>query len=791
MLKLTQHHFLITILFIGLFFISLTTFSQTRYSISGYVREKDSRELLPGVNIYIPSIKAGAITNNYGFYSLTLPVGEYEVRYSYVGFNPVTIQVPLMKDTLIDIDLNSITLQVVTITSEKVERISESSEISVISLPVQQIRQVPVLLGEKDVFKTLQLMPGVQKGSEGNGGLYVRGGGPDQNLIILDDAPVYNAFHLFGFFSIFNGDAIKSVELIKGGFPARFGGRLSSVVEMTMKDGNRTKFSGEAGIGLVSSRIVLEGPFVKDKSSWIISGRRTYIDALARPFMNSEERAGYYFYDLNAKVNYDFGPKNRLYLSGYFGRDKFNVITNSNLREEGGLYWQNGTGTLRWNHIFGPRVFSNTSLIYSHYSITFFSRESSFNESYSLRYISGIRDLTFKNDLEVSFSPYYNLRTGVHLINHLFSPSAIVVKGNADVLLNSVQQDYNSFEGSAYIENQFTLSDRIKANAGLRFSNFKADEEYYHAFEPRVVANIRIARGLSVKAAYAEMNQYIHLLSSTGLSLPTDLWVPSTDRINPQHSTQVSLGFAKDFDHNDVQITIEGYHKESKDIIGYKPGASFLIIDDPTDAREFTWEDNVTSGSGRSYGIETLIHKKAGRLNGWIGYTLSWTKLKFDEINFGKEYWARYDRRHDISIVAIYRISEKVNFSTTWVYGTGNAISLPVGEFPGIQHNPLEDVLKISGLPFTGYYYQTLTDYGEMNSYRMKPYHRLDFAFQFIKVRDKFQRTWEIGAYNTYNRKNPFFYFIDERYNNGQSVNELKQVTLFPIIPSVTYSIKF
>ncbi len=776
---------------IGIIFLSSTVVSQNKYSISGYVRESDSRESLPGVNIYIPAIKAGTITNNYGFYSLTLPQGDYEVRFSFVGFDPVILQLSHYKDTIINIDLKSITLEGVTISAEKSERITETSEISVISLPIQQIRQVPVLLGEKDVFKTIQLMPGVQKGSEGNGSLYVRGGGPDQNLIILDDAPVYNAFHLFGFFSIFNGDAIKSVELVKGGFPARFGGRLSSVVEMTMKDGNRSKFSGEAGIGLISSRLVLEGPFSKDKSSWIISGRRTYIDVLARPFMSKEENAGYYFYDLNAKVNYEFGSRDRLFLSGYFGRDKFRVIADYDTKEEGGLYWQNGTGTLRWNHIYNPRVFSNTSLIYSHYSINFYNQESYNNESYSLRYTSGIRDLTLKNDVEINFSPFYNLRTGIHLINHLFTPSAIVEKDNTDVLYNSNESEYNSLEGGLYVENQFSIGQRIKANAGLRFSNFLTDEKHYSAFEPRISANLMISQGLSLKAGYAQMNQYIHLLSSTGLSLPTDLWVPSTDRIEPQGSSQISLGIAKDFAKTDLQITIEGYFKESNNIIGYKPGASFLIIDDPSNSQDFTWEDNVTPGKSNSYGIETLIHKKSGRLNGWIGYTLSWTKLQFDEINFGKEFWARYDRRHDISIVGIYRISKGVNFSATWVYGTGNAITIPIGEFPGIEHNPLTDALVNAGQPFPYNYFPSVNDYGEMNTFRMKPYHRLDFAFQFIKTREKYQRTWEIGAYNTYSRKNPFFYYIDYDYVNNQSISKLKQVSIFPIIPSITYSIKF
>lgn len=780
---------------LSLFFSLVTVYglyAQKKYTISGYVREKESREFLPGVNIYIVSLKTGAITNNYGFYSLSLPEGEYDVHYSYVGYNQVIQNVKLTANQTIDIDLEGTTLDEVVITGNKNERISESERMSVITMPVNQIRNIPALLGEKDVFKALQLMPGVQKGSEGSSGLYVRGGGPDQNLIILDDAPVYNANHLFGFFSIFNGDALKSVELIKGGFPARYGGRLSSVVEMTMKDGNKQKFAGEAGIGLISSRLLFEGPIVKDKSSFIVSGRRTYIDALMRPLMSADEKAGYYFYDLNAKANYEFGSNNRVYLSGYFGRDKFNVISNwNNEKDEGGLYWQNATGTLRWNHLFGPKVFSNTSLIYSAYSMNIYqSYKDSFGQ-YSLKYSSGIRDLAFKYDVEYHATPYYHLRTGLHVTNHLFTPSAIVEKDESIELYSNRKTRYESFEGGLYLENNITLAERLKANAGLRLSNFFTKDKGYMALEPRFVVNYKVSKDLSVKAGYAQMNQYIHLLSNTGIGLPTDLWVPSTDTVEPQHSKQVSFGMARDISKYDLTLSIEGYYKKSEKILGYKPGSSFLALDDPTEAQAFTWEDNVTAGSGKSYGLEFLVHKKTGKLNGWIGYTLSWTKLKFNEINYGKEFWARYDRRHDLSVVTIYEISPKVTFSAAWVYGTGNAITLPTGQFTPMEHDPFETVRPVMDDRPT--YFSTVTDYGEVNSFRMKPYHRLDFAFQFIKQKTRYVRTWEVGLYNAYSRKNPFFYFLEEdyNYNSSTAITKLKQVSIFPIIPSVTYSVKF
>ena len=776
-----------------LLFISSGISAQKKYTISGYVREKESRELLPGVNIYIPSLKSGAITNNYGFYSLSLPEGDYEVQYSYVGYTPVIKNVKLTGHQTIDIDLEGKTLEEVVIVGNKSERISESSRMSVITMPVNQIKNIPALLGEKDVFKALQLMPGVQKGSEGNSGLYVRGGGPDQNLIILDEAPVYNANHLFGFFSIFNGDALKSVELIKGGFPARYGGRLSSVVEMTMKDGNKQKFGGEAGIGLISSRLLLEGPIIKDKSSFIVSGRRTYIDVLIRPLMSIEENAGYYFYDLNAKVNYELSSNDRIYLSGYFGRDKFHYSSSSsysNYKDKAGLYWQNATGTFRWNHLFGPKVFSNTSLIYSAYSLNIYDIYEENNEKYSLKYTSGIRDVALKYDVEYHATPGYYLKTGVHVTNHRFTPTAIVEKDESIKLYSNKKTVYESFESGLYAENNITLSQRFKANAGLRLSNFITKGKSYMALEPRLVMNYKISDNISVKGGYAEMNQYIHLLSNTGIGLPTDLWVPSTDTVKPQHSKQFSLGVARDISKYDITLSMEGYYKESKNIIGYRPGASFLLIDDPTDAQEFTWEDNITAGSGKSYGLEFLVHKKTGRLSGWIGYTLSWTKLKFNEINYGKEFWARYDRRHDLSLVTIYEISPKVTFSATWVYGTGNAITLPIGEFVASEHDPFESIRPPANSFYN--YYNTVTDYGEVNSFRMKPYHRLDLAFQFIKQKKTHERTWEIGLYNAYSRKNPFFYFLEEMYDNNNTVTtKLKQVSIFPIIPSVTYSVKF
>lgn len=786
---------LLTLALLLLMMQSNSVYAQQKSVISGYVRETGSRELLPGVNIYVPELKTGTVTNNYGFYSLSLPSGTYRITYSFVGYQPVVKDIIVNKNLNIDIELtSSILLEDIVISAEKAERVSESNRMSTISMPVSQIRYVPALLGEKDVFKVLQLMPGVQKGSEGSSGLYVRGGGPDQNLIILDDAPVYNAFHLFGFFSIFNGDALKSVELTKGGFPARYGGRLSSVVEMTMKDGNKQKFAGEAGIGLISSRLLIEGPIKKDTSSFIVSARRTYIDILTRPFMPEDANGGYYFYDLNAKINYDLNRRHKLYLSGYFGRDKFQFIDrysydNNYYKNKGGLFWQNATGTLRWNHQVSNKIFTNTSLIYSSYDLRIFNEEKDKYGTYSLKYNSGIRDIALKYDLEYHVSGKYLFRAGMSTTNHLFTPTAVVEKDSQTLYDFKNKITYNSQESGLYAENHININNKFQANAGLRFVHFIANEKSYYFLEPRLSMNYLIKEGLSAKAAFATMNQSIHLLSNTGIGLPTDLWVPSTDRIRPQNSKQISAGLAQDLPEKNLIITLEGYYKWSKNNLGYKPGASFLLLDDPTDAQSFTWQDNVTAGEGKSYGVELLVQKKTGKLSGWIGYTLSWTKLRFDEINFGEYFWARYDRRHDISVVAIYKLRENVTLSGTWVYGTGSAITLPLGEFPATNWSPLTQYIPNNQYYYE--YYNMVTDYGEVNSFRMKAYHRMDLAVQFHKQMKRHKRTWEIGFYNAYSRKNPFFYFIENEYDGQSSISKLKQVSIFPIVPSITYNIVF
>ncbi|MBP7849587.1 MAG: TonB-dependent receptor [Lentimicrobiaceae bacterium] len=757
-------------------------------TLSGYVTEEGSRELLIGVNVYFPEISKGTTTNRYGFYSITVPPGRYQVIFSYVGYQPEVRSIQLENDMSVNIALkSSIELEGVEVKATPYERISEAIQMSTIVLPVQQVRDIPALLGEKDVFKALQLMPGVQSGSEGSSGLYVRGGGPDQNLIILDDATVYNANHLFGFFSLFNGDALKSIELTKGGFPARYGGRLSSVVDMNMKDGNKEKLQGTAGIGLISSRLVLEGPIVKEKSSFLVSARRTYLDALTMPFQPEDSRGGYYFYDLNAKVNYDFGPKNKLYLSGYFGRDKFYFKeTYVNSKSQAGLFWENGTGTLRWNHLFNNKLFSNTSLILSNYRLNIFTEEKYNNSEFELSYQSGIRDISVKHDLDYSLSPNHQIRGGFLVTFHKFTPSAIVLKdSDADIFDRKIKA-INNIESGIYIEDEARFGSAFRVNTGIRVSGFTHENKTIIRPEPRISMAYKLRSDLSAKASFAIMNQYVHLLSNTGLGLPTDLWVPSTSNIGPQQSWQVAAGLARDLISRNLELSIEGYYKKSNDLLGYKDGASFLLIDDPTDAEEFNWEDNITQGQGWSYGAEVLLQRKTGKLTGWIGYTLSWTQRQFDDINQGEKFYAKYDRRHDVSVVGIYKITDDITISGTWVYGTGNAITLPLADYHAIIHNPVTTEQEY----YNQWYY--VTDYGGKNAFRMAAYHRLDFAVQFHKEKEHYKRTVELGVYNVYNRRNPFFYYIGSTGDfTSQEKKVLKQVSLFPLIPSISYTIDF
>ncbi len=760
-----------------------------KVTFSGYITEAGSKELLPYAVVYISPQNVSTTSNAYGFYSLTMQSSDsVEIIISVLGYKAKKIKLSGRENKELNIEMENENFQLeeVEINAEDKKRISEDSRMSTIDIPIEQVKKIPALLGEKDVLKVIQLMPGVQKGSEGSSGIYVRGGGPDQNLIILDDATVYNVSHLFGFFSLFNGDALKSVELTKGGFPARYGGRLSSVVEMQMKDGSKEKISGEAGIGILSSRLTLEGPIKKGKSSFLVSGRRTYLDLLTLPFQRKDEKFGYFFYDFNAKTSFILNDKNKLYISGYFGKDKFyGRLKTNDATEKIALQWGNMTGTVRWNHQVNQKLFANTSLIYSNYKFLIKDDyELSDGNSFKLNYFSGIRDAVVKSDLDWFPSPKHHVKTGIQSIFHIFTPSAFVIRSSYVGEDTDRRERYYASESAVYFEDDYKATDKLKMNAGIRLSNFAVKGRNYFNPEPRFSARYLLTNTMSAKASYCMMNQYIHLLSNTGIGLPTDLWVPSTHRIKPQNSQQVAAGVAKDLVEKGFTISLEGYYKWSKNILNYKEGATFLTIDAPADNTSMAWQNNVTAGKATSYGAEIFIQRKKGRLTGWIGYTLSWTTLQFDSINDGKKFYARYDRRHDISVVFSYKLSDRINFSMSWVYGTGNAVTLPLQSFSSSSPQPAP-AQNTYGTVFDNL---KATQYTERNAFRMAAYHRLDLGLQFEKRKKKFTRVFELGMYNAYNRMNPFYYFI--KYDDAGK-GKLYQISLFPIIPSVSWTYKF
>ena len=762
-----------------------------KYTVSGSVKDAASGENLIGASLYDLHSLKGTTANDYGFFSITLPQDSVYLRISYVGYEQEMVRFLLSKDTTINISLTSGSmLEEVVISGTADDNIQETTRMGTIDVPIENIKAMPAMMGEVDVLKVLQLLPGVQSGAEGSSGLYVRGGGPDQNLILLDGVPVYNASHLFGFFSVFNADAINHVELVKGGFPARYGGRLSSVIDIRMKEGNSKKFQGEGSIGLVASRLTVEGPIVKDKTSFIVSGRRTYIDLLATPLIKmstkGEETAGYYFYDLNAKINHRFNDKNRLYLSLYTGDDKAYARSRYVSRQpdqtsesatEFKLQWGNITTALRWNAIINKKLFSNVTATYSRYRFGVYADQKESvttsgvtqTDYFHTAYVSGIRDLALKADFDFIPSPNHYVRFGIQAIDHLFTPGVLSLRSNEvpDTTLGATKTYAEEF--FAYAEDDFMVTDRLKINAGVHASGFYVNDRFYHSFQPRLSARYLLTRELSLKASYAQMAQYIHLLSNVGIGLPTDLWVPSTARVKPEHSYISSMGLAYNLN-NTYEITVEGYYKKMRGLIEYKEGANYLNI-------EGDWQDKVETGSGESYGSEIFFQKKTGKLSGWIGYTLSWTNRTFPNINFGKTFPYRYDRRHDVEITAAYEWRPNRKFGLTWVYGTGAAVTLPQSSYTKYQ-NEQPYYRFDDGIQY----------YDGRNSYRMRAYHRLDLSYTTTKKTKWGERSWVIGAYNVYSRRNPFF--LDITYDE-EGNKRFVQYSLFPFIPSIAYRFTF
>jgi outer membrane cobalamin receptor len=757
------------------FLLSLQVYAQ-KFTISGYVSDKKTGERLRGASIYLVDKSIGTTTNNFGFYSITQPADSVTLLITYTGFTPFEKRFLLNKDYTIDASMEPVAaLDEVVVKAVLKPTIQNRTQMSSIDLPIETIKSLPKFLGETDIIKAIQLLPGVQAGNEGQSGIYVRGGGPDQNLILLDGVPVYNVSHLFGFFSVFNADAVKSVELVKGGFPARYGGRLSSVIDIQMKEGNKNEFQGEGGIGLIASRLTLEGPFKKGKeSSFIVSGRRTYIDILAQPFIKKQTegvKTGYYFYDLNAKANVKLSQKDHLYVSGYFGNDRFYADEKvADVTTKAGLIWGNITAVARWNHLFSKKLFGNLITHYTRYNFDVNNEEKSrtnANEFFKLRYFSGIEDVSTHYDLDFLPNPNHFIKMGTGIIFHKYKPGAIQAKESypGSIAIDTLIKYHftEAKETDTYIEDDIRISPKLKSNIGLHFTTFTVNRKTFTSLQPRVSARYLLNNDVSLKASYAQMNQYIHLLTNSGIGLPTDLWVPVTRKVPPQKSQQWATGLAYNYK-NTYEVSVEGYYKKMDNVIEYAEGASYLDVTG-------SWEDKVVIGKGWSYGAEFFIQRKKGNTTGLMGYTLSWTNRQFNELNFGNVYPYRYDRRHDFKTAVVHKLNKKVELSADWVFGTGQAITLPVEKY--IDNNGNEILV-----------------YQKRNGFRTAANHRLDFAVTFTKEKKRHTRNWIFSVYNVYNRRNPFYLYLGSEENPPYKP-VFKQVSLFPILPSFTYQFKF
>lgn len=792
-----------TLLFLFLVF-PLSVYSQETATLSGYVTDGKSGETLIGAKVFVPSIRKGVITNNYGFYSLTLPKGTYTVEFRMAGLETEVKEIDLQNDLRYDLEMGNQTLEIEEVTvSAKAEDNVKSTKIGQLELDIEEIKTLPAFLGEVDIIKTIQLLPGVSSAAEGGQGFYVRGGGPDQNLVLLDEAVVYNAAHLFGFFSVFNADAVKSVNLIKGGMPANFGGRMSAVLEVNMNEGNKKRFGVKGGIGAISSRLTVEGPLKKDKGSFIVSTRRTYLDVIMKaaiPKSSPFAGSSYYFYDLNAKMNYTLTPKDKIFFSAYYGKDEFS-FGNLDDNFQVDMPWGNGIAALRWNHLFSSKLFMNVTATMTDYRFSFISAQDEFRFALN----SGIRDWGGKMDFTYFPNSLHKIKFGVDYVYHTFTPVSVSAESEETVFDTGLAQKLFSHESALYLLDEFDINENLRFNAGLRYSMFqhvgpftryikddisnpdstisyeKGDIiQFYHGLEPRISMRWMLPGRGSIKAGYSYNYQYVHLTSLSAVSLPTDIWYPTTNVAKPQKGWQASVGYFKNFLNNQLETSVEVYYKGMNNLIEYQEGAL------PSDNVNDNTDNLLTFGKGWSYGIEFFIKKTAGKFTGWVGYTWSKTERKFEEINNGEVFPAKYDRRHDLSLVGSYKLSKRWVFSGAFIYATGNTLTLPTAWY--VQNQDL------------------LFHYGQRNSTRMAPYHRLDISATWygkeykekvdvatgetIQVKKKLRSNIAISVYNVYNRANPYFLYVDNDgdFLEGDFEIKVKQVTLFPIIPSVTWN---
>ena len=783
------------VLFLLFCTLSSSLFSQTQ-TISGYVYDEESQEKLIGAHLFLKSKGLGTTTNGYGYFSLTIPSNSNEnqiIMATYVGYNPAEIVVK-MRDSIVHIKLvTSNELSQVTITANRVLPIEKRNQISTISISKKDLELLPSMGGEKDILKAYQLMPGVQSGNEGFSALYVRGGSPDQNLILLDDVPLYYVNHLGGFTGIFNSDAINSTQLIKGGFPAEYGTRLSSVLDVKMKEGNKRKRGAAFTIGMLSSKVLLEGPIKQDTSSYLFSARRFMYDIFMRLLTNiassGDVSMGYTFYDVNAKWHRVLDPKNNIYLSFYTGDDAFSIKVKDKTNESPALLktrqvWGNYLGAFRWNRVYSPSLFGNLVVSFTQYryksTFDYEEKNEDAEMTTSRLFYSGVRDFSMHKSLEYKINNNYQIKYGIIGTYHIYTPGLLRLSqeysGNQIIDENSDAPKINALESGIYMENRITLFHGLSANAGLRLASYSLTSgKSFFSLEPRLLLGYLINDRVKVSAAYSKMQQHVHMLSSTGTMMPVDFWMPSTKKIVPSQSQQYAFGVSTTLS-EEFEFSSEAFYKTMNNLIAFKEGSSFTGLG-------YDWENKIeTKGFGEVYGVELLLQKRSGKSTGWIGYTYSRNTRRFEGINNGKAFPFNYDRTHDISIVYNLQINRRVDFSATWVYGTGMALTFPTGKY---------NVVDVGPVDFGNNYEEEVYLYNGKNSVRAESYHRLDVSLNFRKEKRNGTRTWNISIYNVYNRKNPYSYYPNEITSHTNNEVLISKRTMFPFIPSLSYSFVF
>lgn len=803
MIKIIEVKSFFTAIIIIFLTVSPWCLSAQKYSVSGIIKDAENGETLQGAYIsFYDTLKKNdpkvVVSNNAGFYSATIESGVYEMKVFYLGYEEYKSLITCEKNQVINIELitHAILANEVVVTAKREDHNVSSIDVGKMEMKIETIKSLPALFGEVDILKSIQLLPGIQFGGEGNSGFYVRGGAADQNLILLDEATIYNAGHLFGFFSVFNPDAVKNVEITKSGMPAYYGGRLASIVDVTQKDGNMKKFQFDGGIGLIFSRFTVQGPIKKDKCSFLLSGRRTYIDFLIQPFLKSTsplKGTKFYFYDLNGKINIIFNSKHRLYLGGYYGSDVYGFKSSSG-STFAQMAWANAIASLRWNYIITPQLFLNTSASFSDYR---FNTKLGM-DVYEFNLRSGVRDYSLKSELTYLPSFPHTFKFGVHYIYHTFYPNSYDIEaGSLNQLSIPTSKPYYAHDIAVYINDEFDLWKWLRVNIGLRYTHFENIGKFtryilddfnnivdsvsykrgerikqYNYLEPRLALRFLLDSNTSIKMSYTLNYQYIHQVSLAGISLPTDVWMPSTEIVKPQIGNQISLGVFRNFYKNMFETYIDFYYKSMNNLIEYKDGMDMTLM-------TMNPDQSYTFGKGWSYGMEVFVKKKTGRFTGFIGYTLAFSERKFDDLNNGKVFYAKYDRRHDVSINLAYEIlRNKLSVSTVWVFATGNTMTIPIG-----------------------YYFfggTMMTEYSERNAFRVAPYHRLDISLNWtIKETKKFKTELNFSIYNVYNRMNPFFVFFETNSNVTPDFSDFNiqtrafQMSLFPILPSISWNFSF